>query len=135
MGRNSASVNGSSCLGACWYLLQNVGDTDASKDFLKHTFASSVELMNQLAVDINLVSTMNAAASAENYANGMDFYGGQQVFADLFAWQESVPAVNYGMHTYQIESKMTEAVQAIKDGGDIEPVLADYQAQIDADVR
>ena len=39
------------------------------------------------------------------------------------------------MHTYQIESKMTEAVQAIKDGGDIETVLADYQAQIEAEVR
>lgn len=135
MGRSADSVNASSCGGAGWYVLQNVGDTDAAKDFLKNTFASSVELMNQLAVDINLISTMNAAAAAENYANGMDFYGGQQVFADLFAWQGNVPAVNYGMHTYQIESKMTEAVQAIKDGGDIETVLADYQAQIEAEVR
>lgn len=135
MGRNANSVNGSSCGGAGWYVLQNVGDTDAAKDYIKHTFASSVELMNTLATEINLVSTMNAASAAENYAKGMDFYGGQQVFADLFAWQENVPAVNYGMHTYQIESKMTEAVQAIKDGGDIETVLADYQAQIEAEVR
>ena len=78
---------------------------------------------------------MNAAATAENYAQGNEFYGGQTVFADLFAWQNEVPAVNYGMHTYQIESKMTEAVQAIKDGGDIATVLADYQAQLEAEVR
>ena len=78
---------------------------------------------------------MNAASAAENYAKGVDFYGGQTIFADLFAWQDNVPAVNYGMHTYQIESKMTEAVQAIKDGGDIATVLADYQAQIEAEVR
>lgn len=135
MGRNADSVNASSCGGAGWYVLQNVGDTDAAKDFIKNTFASSVELMNQLAVDINLVSTMNAAASAENYAKGLDFYGGQAIFADLAEWQGNVPAVNYGMHTYQIESKMTEAVQAIKDGGAIEDVLADYQAQIEAEVR
>ena len=135
MGRNENSVNASSCGGAGWYVLQNVGDTDAAKDFIKNTFASSVELMNQLAVDINLVSTMNAAAAAENYSKGLDFYGGQAIFADLAEWQGNVPAVNYGMHTYQIESKMTEAVQAIKDGGDIETVLADYQAQIEAEVR
>ena len=135
MGRNANSVNGSSCGGAGWYVLQNVGDTDAAKDYIKHTFASSVELMNTLATEINLVSTMNAASAAENYSKGLDFYGGQQVFADLAAWQAQVPAVNYGMHTYQIESKMTEAVQAIKDGGDIETVLADYQAQIEAEVR
>ena len=129
------SANGSSCGGAGWYVLKNVGDTDAAKDYLKNTFASSVELMNTLATEINLVSTMNAAASAENYAQGNEFYGGQTVFADLFAWQDNVPAVNYGMHTYQIESKMTEAVQAIKGGADIETVLADYQAQIEAEVR
>lgn len=135
MGRNANSVNASSCGGAGWYVLKNVGDTDAAKDFLKNTFASSVELMNTLAVDINLVSTMNAAAAAENYAKGVDFYGGQKIFADLSAWQANVPSVNYGMHTYQIESKMTEAVQAIKDGGAIEDVLADYQAQIEAEVQ
>lgn len=135
MGRNANSVNGSSCGGAGWYVLQNVGDTEAAKDYIKNTFASSVELMNTLATEINLVSTMNAASAAENYSKGLDFYGGQQVFADLAAWQANVPAVNYGMHTYQIESKMTEAVQAIKDGGAIEDVLADYQAQIEAEVR
>ena len=135
MGRYEGSANGSSCGGAGWYVLKNVGDTDAAKDYIKNTFASSVELMNTLATEINLISTLNAASSAENYAKGVDFYGGQAIFADLFAWQDNVPAVNYGMHTYQIESKMTEAVQAIKDGGDIETVLADYQAQIEAEVR
>ena len=135
MGRYEGSANGSSCGGAGWYVLQNVGDTEAAKDYLKNTFASSVELMNTLATEINLVSTMNAAASAENYAQGNEFYGGQTVFADLFAWQDNVPAVNYSMHTYQIESKMTEAVQAIKGGADIATVLADYQAQIEAEVR
>ncbi len=135
MARDDASVNASSCGGAGWYVLKNVGDTDSALDFIKNTFASSVELMNQLAVDINLVSTMNAASAAENYAQGMEFYGGQPIFQDLFTWQSNVPAVNYGDDTYQIESKMTEAVQAIKDGGAIADVLEDYQAQIEAEVQ
>ncbi len=135
MGRDDASVNASSCGGAGWYVLKNVGDTDAALDFIKNTFATNVELMNQLAVDINLVSTVNAAAAAENYGKGLDYYGGQAVFQDLFAWQANVPAVNYGDDTYQIESKMTEAVQAIKDGGDIATVLETYQAQIEAEVQ
>ena len=52
---------------------ENVGHEEAAKDFLKNTFASNVDLMNQLAVDITLVSTMNAAADAENYKKGNDF--------------------------------------------------------------
>ncbi len=135
MAENAASVNASSIGGAGWYVLQNVGNTEAAKDFLKNTFASSVDLMNQLADDINLVSTMNAAAAAENYTTGVEFYGGQTVFGDLAAWQNNVPSVNYGEDTYQIEAKMAEAVQKIKDGQDMQTVLDDYQKQIEAEVQ
>lgn len=135
MAENAASVNASSIGGAGWYVLQNVGDTDTAKDFLKNTFASSVDLMNQLAEDINLVSTMNAAAEAENYKSGVEFYGGQAVFGDLATWQNDVPSVNYGEDTYQIEAKMTEAVAKIKAGEDMQAVLDDYQKQIEAEVQ
>ena len=135
MGRNADSVNASSCGGSGWYVLQNVGDTDAAKDFLKHTFASSVELMNVLAEDINLVSTLNAGATAENYSKGHDFYGGQEIYKDLAEWQGNVPPVNYGKNTYLIEDKVAEAIQAVKDGGDIKTVLADYQAQAEAGIQ
>lgn len=58
MAENENSVNASSIGGGGWYVLKNVGHEDAAKAFLKDTFASSTELMNQLATDINLVSTL-----------------------------------------------------------------------------
>ena len=134
MAENADSVNASSIGGAGWYVLKNVGNEDAAKDFLKETFASSVDLMNQLAEDINLVSTLKAANEAENYNKGVDFYGGQEIFKDLSAWTEEVPSVNYGDSTYAIEDMMTEAVQAIVNGADMDVVLADYQSQIEAAV-
>lgn len=131
---NSDSINASSIGGAGWYVLKNVGHEAAAKDFLKNTFASSVDLMNQLAVDINLVSTLNAASEAENYSKPVEFYGGQELFSDLAAWTEQVPSVNYGENTYAIEDLMTEAVQAITGGGDMDEVLSTYQTQIEAAV-
>lgn len=132
MDENSDSVNASSIGGAGWYVLKNVGHEDAAKDFLKNTFASNVELMNQLAVDITLVSTMNAAAEAENYKKGNDFFGGQEIFSDFANWTSEVPSVNYGMNTYVLEDLMTEAVQAIVSGADLDSTLKDYQAQAEA---
>ncbi len=135
MAENSNSVNASSIGGAGWYVLANVGNTEIAKDFLKNTFASDIDLMNQLAVDINLVSTLNAAATAENYTKGVEYYGGQEVFGDLAAWQNNVPSVNYGQDTYEIEAMMAEAVQKIKEGEDMQKVLDDYQKQIEAAVK
>lgn len=135
MGRDENSVNASSCGGSGWYILKNVGDTDAALDFMKNTFASSVDLMNTLAESINLVSTLNAAAEAEYYSKGHEFYGNQEIFSVLADLQQNVPAVNYGKDTYLIEDKVTEAIHAILDGADMESTLADYQAQLEASIR
>lgn len=134
MAENADSVNASSIGGAGWYVLKNVGHEDLAKDFLAKTFASNADLMNQLAVDINLVSTLKAAEGAENYTKGIEFYGGQEVFADLAEWQNAVPTVNYGQDTYSIEDMMTEALQQILSGSDMDKVLSDYQGQVEAAV-
>lgn len=131
MDANADSVNASSIGGGGWYILKNVGHEELAKDFMAKTFVSSTDLMNQLAVDITLVSTLNAAEECENYAKGVDFFGGQEVFKDFAEWTQQVPAVNYGLHTYAIEDIMTEAVQAIVSGADMESVLSDYQSQIE----
>ena len=134
MAQNTDSVNASSIGGAGWYVLKNVGHEDTAKDFLKETFASNVDLMNQLAVDINLVSTLKSASEAENYSKGVDFYGGQEIFGDFAKWTNEVPTVNYGEDTYAIEDMMTEAVQAILGGADMDKTLGDYQEQVEAAV-
>ena len=134
MAENADSVNASSIGGAGWYVLKNVGHEELAKDFLAKTFASNAELMNQLAVDINLVSTLKAAESAENYTKGIEYYGGQEVFADFAEWQNAVPTVNYGQDTYAIEDMMTEALQQILSGTDMDKVLSDYQGQVEAAV-
>lgn len=134
MEANSDSINASSIGGGGWYVLKNVGHEELAKDFLSKTFASSVDLMNTLATDINLVSTLKAASTAENYNKGVDFYGGQEIFKDLAEWTNEVPTVNYGENTYAIEDLMTEAMQQILNGADIDETLQTYQTQIEAAV-
>ena len=134
MAQNADSVNASSIGGGGWYVLKNVGHEDLAKDFLKETFASNVDLMNQLAPDINLVSTLKASSEAENYSKGVDFYGGQEIFSDFAEWTNEVPTVNYGENTYEIEDMMTEALQAILGGADVQETLDQYQTQIESAV-
>ena len=134
MASNSKSVNASSIGGAGWYVLKNVGNTDMAKDFLGKTFASNADLMNDLADSITLVSTLNKAAQASNYSKPNEFFGGQEIFADFADWTSKVPSVNYGLHTYAIEDIMTEAVQAIVNGADVDSTLKSFQSQIESAV-
>ncbi|WP_104803543.1 ABC transporter substrate-binding protein [Blautia marasmi] len=134
LSENPDSVNASSVGGAGWYVLKNVGHEETAKKFLKETFASNVDLMDQLAKDINLVSTLKAASGAENYQQGVEFYGGQPIFQDFMKWTDQVPSVNYGENTYAIENLMTEALQAILAGAYMDSTLQEYQVQAEAAV-
>lgn len=127
LGENSNSVNASSIGGCGWYVLKNVDNADKAKDFLAKTFASNSDLMNTLAKEINLVSTYIPAAETENYKSNNEFFSNQKTFENFSAWSEKIPSVNYGLHTYAIEDILTEAVQAIVNGADIDETLANAQ--------
>lgn len=126
-----SSVNASSIGGAGWYVLKNVGHEEAAVDFLGKTFGSNADLMYQLGDEINLIPTLNAAS---DYSKEDKFFGGQDVVADLIEWTGEVPTVNYGQNTYAIEDIMTEALQEILNGADINETLSNYQGTIEAAV-
>lgn len=134
MSANDKSVNASSIGGSGWYVLKNVGNSDLAADFLGKTFASNVDLMNDLAEAITLVSTLNKSSEAPNYKKADEFFGGQELFADFAKWTTEVPSVNYGLHTYAIEDIMTEAAQAIVGGADIDSTLKTFQTQVESAV-
>lgn len=134
MGEDSKSVNASSIGGGGWYVLNGVEGSSAAKDFLAKTFASSADLANQLASDIAAVSTLKAAIDTDNYNKGDAYFSNQEIFKDFSEWSSEVPAVNYGLHTYTIEDILTESVQAIVQGADMDSTLADAQTQAEGAV-
>lgn len=127
----SSSVNASSIGGAGWYVLKNVGHEELAVDFLAKTFGSDVDMIYQLVDDISLIPTLTAAS---DYSQGDDFFGGQNVVSDLIDWTSEVPTVNYGQDTYAIEDIMTEALQEILNGADVNDTLSKYQETIEAAV-
>lgn len=134
LGANAKSVNASNSGGSSWYVLDKVGNSDLAADFLGSTFASSDDLMNDLVPGIGLVSTLKSASSSKNYSEPVKFYGDQAVFKDFADWSKKIPAVNYGLYTYKLESVMSEGMQAIVAGADIDTTLKNTQAQAEAAV-
>lgn len=125
------SVNASNCGGASWYVINRVDGADTAKDFLKNTFASDAALLDDLCSEISLVSTYKAASEGANVNAPDAFFSNQTIYKDWNTWTANIPAVNYGMSTYDIESKMTEAVQSILGGADMDEVLASTQTQVE----
>lgn len=131
MSKVPASVNASNCGGASWYVINRAQGADLAKDFLAKTFASDLKLLDQLCSDISLVSTYKEASKGKNVNAADSFFSGQTIYKSWAEWTERIPAVNYGMSTYDIESKMTETVQAVTNGSSIDSALSKAQTEVE----
>lgn len=132
---DSKSVNYSNIGGGSWYVLDKVGNSELASDFVTKTFGANKELANTLADKINLVSTLKASSTTENYSKAINFYGGQKLMEDFSKWTTEIPAVNYGLFTYNIEDIMKDVIQSIvKNNADIDTTLKDAQKQAEAAV-
>ena len=112
-------------------MLKGVPGEKKAIDFLGKTFASNMDLMDRLAKEVGVVSTMVAAKDSATYQEESEFYGGQKVFADFSKWAAEVPEVNYGKDTYAIEAVMSEALQRVVNGEKIDDVFKEIQDQVE----
>ena len=131
MSNVSGAVNASNCGGASWHVIDKVPGKDTAKDFLSKTFASDTELLDNLCKDISLVNTYKDVASGKNVNTPDAFFSNQPIYKNWSDWTQNIPAVNYGTSTYDIESKMTEAVQSIINGASIDDTLKNTQTEVE----
>ena len=119
--------------GSQWYVNGYSKNADVAMDFLKETFASDESLLNDLVTRISLVNSLKDSSKISNYDVKDEFFGGQKIYSDFAQWNNQIPAISYGPHTYAIESISTEALQRILGGEDIDSVLKD--AQVNAEMQ
>lgn len=112
-------------------MLNSSRHKEEAAKFLADTFGSDLELMNRLATEIQLVSSLTEAKTLSNYTAPVEFFSGQQIFKNFSEWTAKIPAVNYGNHTYNAESVMATQVQRFVAGGQsIETTLSNGQAEV-----
>ena len=120
--------------GSQWYVNNYSKNADVAVDFLNETFATDEQLLNELVTKISLVNSLKDTTKISNYNVANAFFGDQKIYADFARWNTQVPALNYGPHTYAIESVVSEALQRVLAGEDIDEVLKDTQTNAEMQV-
>ncbi|SJN43084.1 lactose transport system (lactose-binding protein) [Marinilactibacillus psychrotolerans 42ea] len=129
-----SSVNASNLGGSSWYVLNIDGKEDAAQ-FLVDTFGSDVDLYQDLVSEIGAIGTYEPATSGESYQVEDEFFGNQKVYADLSEWVGEIPEVNFGQNTYAIEDILVVAMQEYLNGGDLDQILDNAQAQAESQIQ
>ena len=124
----AGGTNFSSWGGSSW-AVTNVGNSALAVDFLKHTFAGSVELYETILPSTGAIGTWSPAAASSVYAEPHPFFGGQAVFADIVRFAGNIPQIDVGIYFYTANDNIAIAVANIINGGDI---TAELQAAQEA---
>jgi len=123
-----ASVNASNLGGSSWYVL-DISGREVAAQFLASSFGSNAEFHEALLFEIGVMGTFIPFLQSEALYTEVGFFGYQTIFRDFADWTLNVPRVNYGLHTYALDSILLDAMQSFLSGADLLEVLDAAQVQ------
>ena len=116
--------------GSSWYVLSSSDNKDETIDFLDKVWGSDVEFYQQILVNQGALGSLTAARDGEAYSASDEFFGGQPVWQNFTTWLSQIPAVNYGIFTNEADAAVVAQIPAITNGGDIDQIISDIDAQV-----
>ena len=128
-GKEGFASNGGSSL----YITGACKNVDLAKDFLAYTFGGgegAMETYDAALTNGGVITTCLSAGKSDVYNQGVDFFNGQAVYADIVAMGENVPIVEQSDFHYPCRTQVAGAIQNIINGTDTATALKDAQEQL-----
>ena len=128
-GKEGYASNGGSSL----YITGACKNVDLAKDFLAYTFGGgegAMETYDAALTNGGVITTCLSAGKSDVYNQGVDFFNGQAVYADIVAMGENVPIVEQSDFHYPCRTQVAGAIQNIINGTDTATALKDAQEQL-----
>jgi lactose/L-arabinose transport system substrate-binding protein len=124
------AVNSSNLGGSSWYVLNASQEKTTAVDFLNATFGSDKEFYNEILKKQGAVGSYLPAGNTEAYQYQDGYFNNQKIYADFNQWAAEIPAVNYGMYTYEVDAAIAAQMPSIMQGAPIDKVLESVEEQL-----
>ena len=125
-GGEGYAANGGSAL----YITANCQNVDLAKDFLAKTFGGSKQTYDYALSNGGVITCCLSAGESEVYNEGIDYWNGQAIYADIVAMGGNVPVIEQNDYHYQLRTLLGAAVVNCINGSDLDTELAGAEEQI-----
>lgn len=127
-GATNYSNNG----GSSWAISSNCKNVDLAVDFLKSTFAGSVEFYETILPKSGALATYLPAANSDVYEQPQEFFGGAAVYALITDFASKIPSNNTGAFYYEARSAVATAISnVINNEADLDKELKAAQENVE----
>ncbi len=132
---DAKSVNASNLGGSSWYILENGKNKDAAIKFMQEIFAKDVDFYQDILTKNGAVGTFLPAQEGAAYTAEDPFFGGQKIFQDISGYMKNIPAINYGMYTYEADAAIMGQINDFVGGKSLDECLKNAQTQLDSQIQ
>ncbi len=98
------AVNASNLGGSSWYVLSSSEEKAATIDFLSTIYDAETPFYQEILVENGAVASYIPSQSGEAYTAPDPFFKDQKLFEDFGKWMQEIPAIDYGLYTYEADS-------------------------------
>jgi len=127
-GATNYSNNG----GSSWAMTANCKTNKAlATDFLKSTFAGSVDFYANILPSSGAIATWSPAATADVYGQPSAFFSNDKVFTKIVGYASKVPTNNTGVYYYEARDAIGVVITDVINGADIDSELANAQSTVE----
>ena len=136
-GGEGYAANGGSSL----YITANCSKPELAVDFLAHTFlGGSTETYDAALKNGGVITCSSKAGASDVYQEGVDFFEGQAIYADIVKMGANVPVVEQSDYHYQCRQYVGTAIQNLVAAGDtshegVAAALEDAQGQLEFEME
>lgn len=117
--------------GSSWYITSNCKNQDLAIDFLKSTFAGSVQFYENILPTTGAISTYAPAGDSASYQEPQEFWNNQPIFAKIVDFSLKTPTNNTSPYYYDGRNAIGTQIQNIMNGADVDQAIADAQAEVE----
>lgn len=117
--------------GSSWYITSNCKNQDLAIDFLKSTFAGSVQLYENILPTTGAIGTYAPAGDSTTYQEPQEFWNNQPIFAKIVDFSLKTPTNNTSPYYYDGRNAIGTQIQNIMNGADVDQAIADAQAEVE----
>ncbi|MCR4658235.1 MAG: ABC transporter substrate-binding protein [Lachnospiraceae bacterium] len=132
-GKEGYASNGGSSL----YITANCSKPELAKDFLAYTFGGgegAIETYDAALKNGGVITCCISAGKSDVYQEGVDYFNGQAIYADIVEMGSHVPVVQQSDFHYNLRTLVNTLITNVQNGADLESEIQSAQEQIEFEI-
>ena len=132
-GKEGYASNGGSSL----YITANCSKPELAKDFLAYTFGGgegAIATYDAALKNGGVITTCISAGKSDVYQEGVDYFNGQAIYADIVEMGSHVPVIQQSDFHYNLRTLINTLITNVQNGADLDEEIQLAQDQIEFEI-